>query len=116
MEQALYGREAVQFETSSPHTSRLIRQRNGLWMGPRGPRGTAVSAVLSASGLQPWRVTAVLPQLWVNPWAERPFTLQLPVQTATTKETGEVVYDHDLKGSAAELFGLATDWPGGSPW
>lgn len=111
VEQSLFGREAFEYEMGGGTGSRLIRQRNGVWMGPTGPRATSVTAVLSASGVQPWTVARELPNLWLNPWAKRPLSVSLPFASATANNRGLVEY-YERSTSAAEVFGLAPDWPG----
>jgi hypothetical protein len=111
VEQALFGRHAVQFEIGRPDRSRWVRQRDGVRMGPKGPRGTAVSAVLSAANLHPWACTRELPRLWFNPWAKMPFEFELPLATARASDAGSLVYS-DSTVTAHEILGLPTGWPG----
>src|SRR5262249_27974940 len=46
VEQALFGRHAVQYQREPPFATRWVRQPNGIWMGPTGPRRGRLSAVL----------------------------------------------------------------------
>lgn len=111
VEQALFGREAVQFQREPPHTTRLVRQRNGVWMRGAGPAGKSVAAVLCASRLSPSNAARVLPKIWVNPWATNRLPVLFPFVTATADDHGAVSYS-EATSTASEILGLASDWPG----
>jgi hypothetical protein len=111
VEQALYGRHALQYETEPPYATTWIRRRDGLWMGSQGPCRRSVSAVISASGLQPVTAARQLPHLWLNPWAERPFTVDLQFGVTSCSDTGELV-DAEASTTPQELLGLPEAWPG----
>ena len=87
VEEALFGRHAVQFQTEPPYETRSIRKRNGAWMSERGPSGRAVAAVLSGAGVQPWTAARTPVHLWLNPWAEMPFEVDLPFARATASSS-----------------------------
>jgi hypothetical protein len=111
VEQALFGRHAIQCQREPPFAYRSIRQRNGVWMGPIGPTGRGVAAILCASQLHPSTCTRVLPVLWMNPWAESPLQSRLPFATASTNDEGGLTYEEATR-SAAEILGLPPEWPG----
>ena len=112
--QALFGREAVVI-SDSDDAGRLIRQPNGFWFRGAGPINTRVSAVLMGVGLQPWSLTRIAPELWINPWAEHPLAEGWPFAVHTAHESGEVVSDE--KGpDLPTLFDLPENWPEGKPF
>lgn len=111
VEQALFGRHAIQVRADPPFAYRSIRQSNGVWMGPTGPTGRSVAAVLCASQLHPSICARVLPALWMNPWAERPLRSTLPFATGTANDEGRLTYG-EASSSAADILGLPPEWPG----
>jgi hypothetical protein len=112
--QALFGREAI-LVSDSDDAGRLIRQRNGFWFRGVGPINTRVSAVLMGVGLQPWSLTRIAPEVWVNPWAEHPFAEDWPFYVYTALESGKVV-SKEKHPALATLFDLPEGWPEGEPF
>lgn len=112
--QALFGREAVVI-FDPEEAGRLVQQQNGFWFRSGGPINTRVSAVLMGVGLQPWSLTRVAPELWVNPWAEHPLAEYWPFAVHTALETGEVVSE-EKDPVLATLFDLPEHWPEGKPF
>lgn len=113
IEQALFGHEAVVIEGERP--ARLIRQRNGFWVRASGPQNRRVSAVLTSLCVQPWSVTKIAPEIWLNPWAGHPFGLDLPFTSLSSTASGEITStarDPDM----AAIFDLAKGWPPGDPF
>jgi hypothetical protein len=113
IEQALFGREAVVIEGKG--TGRLVRQRNGFWFRGEAPINRRVSAVLTAVCVQPWSVTKIAPELWLNPWAERELGKKWPFTRSSANDSGEILReegDPDMAG----LFGLPREWPPGEPF
>jgi hypothetical protein len=115
IEQALYGREAVEITGSGTGGSRLIRQPNGFWYYGNAPVNQRVSAVLTGVGLHHANVGRGTPSLWINPWANYPFAEQWPFPEFTATERGKILHQ-DRDPNMAELFGLSEDWPGGKPF
>jgi hypothetical protein len=113
IEQALFGHEAVAFggETSS----RLIRQRNGFWVREDGPQNRRVSAVLTSLCVQPWSVTRIEPELWLNPWADHGFDSDLPFTALSSEDSGEIT-SAERDPDMGAIFDLASDWPPGKPF
>jgi len=112
IEGALLGRVAWRFDPVDPSADgEWIRQRNGFWMTGGRPRGTRVSAVITATGLMPWNVATNWPRLWPNPWATNPFAVLLPLPAAHVEKTGAVTYTNAVD-SPSTVFGLPGDWPG----
>jgi hypothetical protein len=62
IEDALFGSEAVQLNLQSGE-SRMFRQRDGVWVGKRGPAAKRVSAVLMGIEILPGSCAAHLPRL-----------------------------------------------------
>lgn len=113
IEQALFGHEAVVIE--GERSSRLIRQRNGFWVRASGPQNRRVSAVLTSLCVQPWSVTKVAPEIWLNPWADHEFDSDLPFTALSSDDSGEITSverDPDM----GAIFDLASDWPPGEPF
>jgi hypothetical protein len=75
---ALFGSDAVTvtqtIDGSYQHQHRLP---DGLWCGKSGPRYKRVSAVLVFHEALPWNVDTVSVQLYLNPWAEKPYDGEL---------------------------------------
>ncbi|WP_407689718.1 hemin-binding protein [Mycobacterium sp. HUMS_1102779] len=109
--EALFGSRAIEYYEGQPESVRAVRRRDGYWRQGPPKRGARVSAVLDGENIYPWRVSAQMPTLWVNPWAERSINATLPFATFTARDTGEV---HQTKSgtSAGAVFDLNTDWPG----
>ena len=114
VEEVLFGREALQYSVDDPDDSRWIRQRNGVWMGPRGPVSRAVSAVAASSRLRPWTCAHELPDLWLNPWSDDPLQCDLPFAVGTTNDDGQTTYGQ-ARADASAILGLPDDWPGPEP-
>jgi hypothetical protein len=113
IEQALFGHEAVAFGGES--SSRLIRQRNGFWVREDGPQNRRVSAVLTSLCVQPWSVTKVKPELWLNPWADHGFDSDLPFTALSSEDSGQIT-SAERDPDMGAIFDLASDWPPGKPF
>lgn len=112
---ALFGDDIFLFDPSTG-VGRPGRRRNGLLMGPDGPRSRRVSALLVAGFVAPWLAAKIDLKLWKNPWS----TFPLLCDTGDVLTTIERSDDGTLIANAAtvstgELFGLASDWPGPEP-
>lgn len=109
--EAMFGTKAVEYFEGRPNSVRTVRRRDGYWRQGPPRRGARVSAVLDGENIYPWRPSAQLPKLWINPWADLPLTATLPFDTLTAHDSGEV---HQTRsGNTAEsLFGLSAEWPG----
>jgi hypothetical protein len=84
-------------EVSADGGVRHVRNPDGAWRGPQGPRNTRVSAVLYAQGITPWNLARTRASVIINPWARRPF--EPPPGPG-----------HGAQ-SIGELLGLAPEWP-----
>jgi hypothetical protein len=109
--EALFGSEVFEYIPGQDTFIKTVRRRNGYWRQGPPPRGARVSAILDGENLYPWRVSDHLPKLWINPWAEKPVTANLPFATFTAHDTGEV-YQQESGTSAEAVLGLSADWPG----
>ncbi|MCW3002617.1 MAG: hypothetical protein JWQ20_1915 [Conexibacter sp.] len=92
VEKALMGPAAVEYYAGERGGERWIRQRNGLWIRPDGPRAMHISGVLTGSQILPWTHSAHWPRFWPNPWAERPITEQWPFPRGTAAPDGSFDY------------------------
>jgi hypothetical protein len=115
IEGALLGREAYRFDPDRPGSGSLYRRRNGFWMHGNQPSGTRVSAVLTGNNLIPENVERTWPQLWPNPWAARPLTVDLPFPRGVANQQGGVQYE-EVDGTPHSILGLPQDWPGSEPF
>jgi hypothetical protein len=109
--EALFGSEVFEYIPGQDTFMKTVRRRDGYWRQGPPPRGARVSAILDGENLYPWRVSDHLPKLWINPWAEKPVTANLPFATFTAHDTGEV-YQQESGTSAEAVLGLSADWPG----
>lgn len=110
--QALFGTEqyVVHWDPDpSKREPQPSRKLDGVFMGPRGPRNTRVSAVLVVSSLLPWTVAAQQPALYHNPWT------RYPIIGALGKISEHRLVDDQLVETpgrpVAELLGLPERWP-----
>lgn len=106
---ALLGSVAVRYNPTTRETI-WVRQADGIWHGPHGPRNTTVSAVITIPQLSCSSVTAVQPTLWLNPWAARPLTAELPWRTNVISPQGRIT-TREASRTPADLFGLPERWP-----
>jgi len=108
--QALFGR--IEYTVSMSSDRAVGRYLpGGLWHEGAGPRYTNVSAVLTASNLNPGSVAAVEPCLWLNPAATHPIdAAALPWQRREFDARGRLV-EHPARTRAADIFGLPPRWP-----
>jgi hypothetical protein len=55
----------------------IIREPDGIWTRPSGPRYTRVSAVLVTDSVRPWSIASRDLCLYHNPWASNPYDGQM---------------------------------------
>jgi hypothetical protein len=111
---ALYGSVAVQYQPGAPDRTRTVRLRDGTWIDDRGPRGRRMSAVLTAVQLHPSTVVKVAPQLWHNPWADRPLAPDWPFTKWRCSHEGRIDCTPRQPDMPA-LLDLPPQWPGPEP-
>jgi hypothetical protein len=113
--EALFGNEVYLFDPTTG-AGKLVRRRDGLWIGPDGPRTTRLSAVLVGLNVAPWLSAQTVLKLWKNPSATFPLdcdaggvaTIIEPKDDGSLAATAAIV-------STGELLGLPPDWPGPEP-
>lgn len=114
--EALFGDETVRYgfppgATAIEHD--VYRARNGVWMGPDGPRNTRLSACLIMSHLYPSNVPTASVALYENPWATHPHECGLSRLPRYRPGAGSKL--EKIEGaSLGEILGIsvAGDWPG----
>ncbi len=106
---ALLGTTAIQFDRSTLKI-RGVRQPDGFWHGPNGPQNTTVSAVVTIPQLSWSSIAAVVPTVWLNPWAARPLTAALPWRTHEIAKNGRIS-TREATLAPVDLFELPPRWP-----
>jgi hypothetical protein len=109
---ALFGRVVTQILDleQEPTPVRHYRKDDGYWSGRRNA-GSRVSAVLTTRHPRPWSAGTLMPQLWLNPWADRPYDApRLWAATTVDATTGEFV-SSEATVTVAELLNLPSDSP-----
>lgn len=111
---ALLGPEVVEYYEQQPGSARLVRKRDGLLMGPGGPRNTRVSGLLVAFNVACTHVGLVRPALWPNPWVrpEIAFTAPLPFDRVEIDPSTTAMAHATSDFDPLPYFELAPDWPG----
>lgn len=111
--QALYGQEEfiINFSDMRSELSEqdFRRKPNGVWLGPKGPQYTRISAVLMVTQLSVYNIPRVVLQLYHNPWAQKPYESVLTQLQQAIPVDGKINWVSG-KG-AAEIFNLAASWP-----
>jgi hypothetical protein len=110
--EGLFGKESFVFRAGADGRSQdpeMRRQRDGAWIGPKGPINTRVSAALIGSSIVPWSVAAYSPSIYHNPWAKHP-SLDAFRELPTYSPVGQ---EMKLRAGATfrELVGLPEGWP-----
>ncbi|HYD50185.1 MAG TPA: hypothetical protein VEB21_17640 [Terriglobales bacterium] len=106
--EALYGREIVVSSRDDPKP-RLDRAKDGVFVGPKGPRHTRVSGAMLVSAITPWSVASQSPVLYHHPWAEHPAAGILERLPAVFPPPNRDLYREGCEGR--ELFELPEGWP-----
>jgi hypothetical protein len=108
---ALFGREAARLSAQSDEVQ-LIRQPDGFWTSPGGPRYTRVSAVITAINLAPWSLARTEPHLWMNPWAKHSLAVEVPWKRTVGNPDTRLLEMTEARKAPHEILGLPPDWPG----
>jgi hypothetical protein len=115
IQEALYGPRALRMPVmggvAQQARAEVVRDPRGLWQWGQNQRATRVSAVLSASHLNPWLIANANPILWKNPWAMRPFAEQLPFKTVVGDLDANELVVTEPTADAREILGLPEGWP-----
>lgn len=114
--EALFGKEVIQFSTLNGDLAsgpELRRRPDGRLFFKRSPINTRVSGVLLMQNVAPWNVASVRPILYLNPWAQYPYTGALRNLTRYEGDGQQM----DLREGVhpRELFCLPAGWPGTAP-
>jgi hypothetical protein len=107
VEQALFGSAAIRHNGRS---ACMIRATDGYWHPGPPPRGSSISAIMFGA-VYASRVVAELPALWLNPWADKPISEQLPFETRTADNTGDVFLAAEARTNPEMVFELPPSWP-----
>lgn len=106
---ALFGDEVVEVHRETMATT-MARARNGVWLGPRGPRARGLSGVLVGKSIGPWSLASARLTHWANPWASSPSAIS--VSCVGTVSAGDDVLDRrEAAQSILEWMGLPQGWP-----
>lgn len=89
--------------------ARETRDRNGVWIGPEGPRNRRLSAALGTGNLTPWSIAQRDLCLYQNPWAYRPYVGELDRLTLAVVE-GNLLRDRPGVHPRV-IFELDERWP-----
>jgi hypothetical protein len=115
IQQALYGPHALRMPlvggVAQPTLAEVVRDPRGLWQWGEDQRATRVSAVLSASHLNPWLIASAKLTLWKNPWATRPVEEDLPWKTVTGDLDANELVVSEATLEPREILGLPESWP-----
>jgi hypothetical protein len=112
IEKAAFGSLAYNYYEGVSDSVWWSRVPDGYWHPGPPPRGATLSAVMFNERLTPYNVADALPNLWVNPWAEKRIRTRLPIRAYSAYDSGEVYLAAEATASAADLFGLPAGWPG----
>lgn len=107
---ALFGSEMYQSyrDANGKLCERVVRDTNGVWLGPTGPRKRGVSAVISTERLTAWSLSQRRARVFLNPWATHPITSPLPLEIRRIQQDRLVA---DQGQSIQELLNIPQDWP-----
>lgn len=88
---------------------KLVRQPDGIWIGPKGPRKKVLSAVLATREVTPWNFASRIARLIRNPYA----TYALPPLKLGINEINPVNgFWKETDGvPLGTVMGLPKDWP-----
>lgn len=110
--EALFGREQWGFKDDGCDDAgepRLIRAPDGAWRDKSGPIYTRVSAVLLVNLVSPWHIPRAHICLYRNPWAQRPYALELTRLPQAVPEGNRMKWREGE--SLGTIFGLPGGWP-----
>jgi hypothetical protein len=108
----LFGTEGATESVQPDGTVKTIwnlRDPNGAWSGPAGPRNCAASAAMVVAQLSPWTIAIDTPELIHNPWAKLPLDQALWPLPQKIALNNRVIRKSGK--SAKDLLGLPDPWP-----
>ncbi len=106
---ALFGTTMLRLDPATGRVQTVRNRDEAFWLSPAGPINTGVSAVVTIPRLSTSAIAVSEPTVWLNPWAAKPLTTELPWRTIST-DGGEVQV-REASRSAAEIFDLPAGWP-----
>lgn len=107
---ALFGSTMLVIDPATGDARSMRNMDEAFWLGPNGPMNKGVSAVVTIPQLASSAIATVEPTVWLNPWATRPLTMDLPWRTLSIGDDGMILI-REATRSAAELFELPERWP-----
>lgn len=108
---ALLGTSRTQVRISADGAKSVeeYREPDGVWVGPRGPRKTGLSGVLSTETIDPWDFAHRRARLVHNPWATNRLPhLDLGIDLLVPHQG---IFKRTEGGTFAQIFGLDPAWP-----
>jgi hypothetical protein len=112
IEKAAFGSLTYNYYEGVRDSGWWSRAPDGYWHPGPPPRGATLSAVMFNERLTPYNVAEALPNLWINPWAEKRVGTRLPFRAYSAFDSGEAYLAAEGTASAANVFGLPEGWPG----
>lgn len=108
---SLFGSPVIRVQIGDTGDAESTLANDGFWRGPNGPVNTHVSAVVAAQNLYDYKVAKQAPDVWHNPWADRPLATVLPWRSHRIDSQGGL---QTIEPSVAphEIFGITEQWPG----
>lgn len=108
VDEALFGTETWGLTQAGEPAVR--HARDGVWMGPDGPRCRTLSAVLVAERMDPWHLAYRRTMLFDNPWARHP-TAGLDFGVDALRWSDPTIPLETIGRSLREVLGLPERWP-----
>jgi hypothetical protein len=90
-----------------------VSREDAFW-SPNRANGGRVSAVLATHSFvfNYNAVSRTFPRLWINPWADRKLSSELPYARSAVSGDETTIENFPATTSPDRLFGLPSDWPG----
>jgi hypothetical protein len=108
--EALFGKQQYVFRRGGPLEGEWSRRSDGVWTSKNGPRYRGLSAVLVAAPLNHWNLANAPVCLYHNPWATKPYQLELTRLPQAIPQADENI--KWVQGTATgEILGLPPNWP-----
>lgn len=111
---ALFGTTVAQLDARDPAlVIDEYRKQDGYFRPNRGQR---VAGVLTVATPRPMFAPRLVPRLWLNPWATRPYSAKPLWEWTTLDPDTGALQNGPATVTTAELLGLPEDWPPGRPF
>ncbi|MDO8040369.1 hypothetical protein [Janthinobacterium sp. SUN137] len=108
--QALFGQEQFHFPIEGDGEPDFSRAKNGLWIGPKGPRATRVSGAWFFNDLSFHTAARRKGTLYFNPWALHALPAILD-QFPHARVGADMKIERGGEVTFADVFKLSSDWP-----